>query len=116
MAHVWRRFAGLSGASSVAMAAYGAHGIPFDKMDPQFKTTYENGVRLHMVHSVILAGCSTSMLSGARRHITGALFFGGIAVFSGSCYAAVFTKDRKNGRFAPIGGTALILGWLSLVL
>ena len=110
MAAAWRRLAGLSGASSVGMAAYGAHGLKLS--DPNLKVTMENGVRLHMVHSVMLAVCPLM----PRPALSGTLFLGGIAVFSGSCYAAVLTKDRSNGRFAPVGGTMLMLGWLSLVL
>ena len=110
MATIWRRLAGLSGASSVAMAAYGAHGIKYS--DPALKTTMENGVRLHMIHSVALAVCPLM----PRPHLTGALLLGGIGIFSGSCYAAVLTEERRNGRFAPVGGTLLMLGWLSLVL
>ena len=110
MAAVWRRLAGLSGASSVGMAAYGAHGI--NSADAQAKTTWENGVRLHMLHSAMLAMCPLL----PRPAMTGALFVGGIGVFSGSCYTAVLTKERRNGRFAPVGGTMLILGWLSLVI
>ena len=109
-AAIWRRLAGLSGASSVGMAAYGAHGITYD--DPQFKVTFENGVRLHMVHSTMLALCPFL----PRPALSGALFLGGISIFSGSCYAAVLTKDRTNGRFAPVGGTLLIFGWASLML
>lgn len=107
---VWRRLAGVSGASSVGMAAYGAHGIKFD--DQQQRVTFENGVRLHMLHSAMLAMCPLL----PRPALSGVLFATGITVFSGSCYAAVLTKDRANGRFAPIGGTALIFGWLTLVL
>ena len=106
----WRRLAGLSGASSVGMAAYGAHGLSHIK-DPQLKTTMENGVRLHMLHSVMLAMCPLL----PRPALSGVLFASGIAGFSGSCYAAVLTQDRKNGKGAPIGGTLLMLGWLSLV-
>ena len=110
MAHLWRRLAGLSGASSVGLAAYGAHGIKFD--DPALKVTWDNGVRLHMVHSAMLALCPLL----PRPGLSGTLFLSGITVFSGSCYAAVLTNDRRNGRFAPFGGTALIFGWLSLCL
>ena len=67
---------------------------------------------LQMLHSIMLAICPLLK----RPHLSGVFFLTGTAVFSGSCYAAVFTKDRANGRFAPIGGTALIVGWLTLVL
>ena len=92
------------------MAAYGAHGLKSN--DPALKVTMENGVRLHMVHSVMLAICPLL----PRPALSGALFLGGIAGFSGSCYAAVLTQDRQNGKFAPVGGTLLMLGWLSLIL
>ena len=65
-----------------------------------------------MIHSVMLAMCPLMK----RPHLSGAFFLMGITVFSGSCYAAVATQDRQNGRFAPVGGTCLILGWLTLVL
>ena len=110
MAAVWRRLAGLSGCTSIGFAAYGAHGLKTD--DPALRTTMENGVRLHMLHSAMLAVCPLL----PRPALSGALYLGGIAVFSGSCYAAVLTQDRRNGRFAPIGGTMLALGWLSLVI
>jgi uncharacterized membrane protein YgdD (TMEM256/DUF423 family) len=67
---------------------------------------------MHTVHSVLLAICPLLK----RPHLTGTLLLGGIGVFSGSCYAAVLTKDRANGRLAPYGGTLLIFGWLSLLI
>mmetsp|Transcript_6565 Transcript_6565/g.10088 ORF Transcript_6565/g.10088 Transcript_6565/m.10088 type:complete len:109 (+) Transcript_6565:41-367(+) len=106
---VWFRVAALSGSSSIAAGAYGAHGLTVDS--PLMKA-YENGNRLHMLHSVMLAVCP--MLR--RPHLSGCLFLGGTAVFSGSCYFAALSNDRRNGRFAPIGGTALIVAWLSLLL
>ena len=106
---IWRRIAGLSGASSIGLAAYGAHGL---KCDQKLRTTFENGVRLHMTHSVMLALCPLL----PRPALSGALFTAGIIGFSGSCYAAVFTNDRANGKYAPYGGSLLIAGWLTLVL
>lgn len=109
MARVWTRIAGVSGASSIGLAAYGAHGL---HLDATLKNTFDNGNKMHLTHSVMLAMCPTLR----RPNLSGALFSFGIAVFSGSCYAAALTKDRSNGRFAPIGGTALIVGWLTLIL
>ena len=93
MQKLWFRVAGLSGASSVGMAAYGAHGL---KGDASLQKTYENGARLHMIHSVILAQCP--MLK--RPHLSGCLFLGGVGVFSGSCYYAALSQNRENGRLA----------------
>ena len=109
MKTLWFRVAGLSGASSVGAAAYGAHGL---KGDATFTKTFENGSRLHMIHSVMLAMCPMFK----RPHLTGSLFLGGTAILSGSCYYAALTQNRENGRLAPIGGTTLMLAWLSLLL
>ena len=106
---VWYRVAALSGASSIGLAAYGAHGL---KLDPPLAKAFDNGNKMHLVHSGMLAMCPLLK----RPHLTGSLFLGGIAVFSGSCYAAALTGDRANGKLAPFGGTALMLAWLSLAL
>mmetsp|Transcript_1189 Transcript_1189/g.1456 ORF Transcript_1189/g.1456 Transcript_1189/m.1456 type:complete len:114 (-) Transcript_1189:93-434(-) len=109
---LWLRVAGVSGATSVAAAAYGAHGLSND----QFKMVYANGNKLHMAHScAILAGASAAKSMRAPS-VTLALFSLGVFTFSGSCYAAALSKNRENGKLAPIGGTALILAWASLIL
>ena len=108
---LWWRVAGLSGASWVGMAAYGAHGLK--DVDPGLQKAFDNGNKMHGMHSIMLAVCPLLK----RPHATGALFLAGTAIFSGSCYAVALTKDReKFGGTAPIGGTILILGWLSLVV
>lgn len=104
------RLAGLSGASAVGAAAYGAHGL--NDLDPALKKAFDNGNRMHLVHSVMIAGSAKL----PRPMLSGGLFLAGTVIFSGSCYAAALSGDRANGRFAPIGGSTLILGWLSLCL
>ena len=104
-----RRAAAVSGASSIASAAYGAHGL---KVEGQLKATYEHAVRYHQLGSIML--CVASKMP--RPLLTGGLFGIGTLGFSGSCYAAALTGDRANGRLAPFGGGALILAWLTLLL
>ena len=108
--------AAISGASSVAAAAYGAHATK--NMSAILKKTFDNGNKIHMIHSTVLLGLA---LGGAekvikRPNLTTALFASGVAIFSGSCYLAALTGNRSNGRLAPIGGTTLIFAWLSLML
>ena len=78
------------------------------------KKAFENGNRMHLVHSVMLA--VAPILKPRAPRVSGALFAAGIAIFSGSCYAAALTGVRENGRLAPVGGSTLILAWLSLVV
>lgn len=105
------RIAGLSGASSVALAAYGAHALKVDG-DPQRKVAFENANKSHMVNSVALALCPTLK----RPAVSGGLFVAGTLIFSGSCYAYALSGDRKFSKLAPIGGFTMIGAWLSLVV
>lgn len=96
MATIWRRTAGVSGAGWIAAAAYGAHGLK--GLDEPFVKTWDNGTRMHGYHSCVLA--LVPALNLRMPHVAGGLFLAGTAIFSGSCYAAVLTRDRANGRFA----------------
>jgi uncharacterized membrane protein YgdD (TMEM256/DUF423 family) len=46
--------------------------------------------------------------------VVGGLFCGGIIIFSGSLYSLVLSENKKLGAITPIGGLALIGGWLAL--
>ena len=105
-----RRAAAVSGASSIATAAYGAHGLK--DVDATLTKAYDNAVKYHQLGSVMLAVASKM----PRPGLTGSLFALGTLGFSGSCYAAALSGDRANGRFAPYGGGTLIVAWLTLLL
>jgi len=42
------------------------------------------------------------------------LIFGGVVLFSGSLYALALGAPPPLGAITPIGGAAMILGWLAL--
>jgi uncharacterized membrane protein YgdD (TMEM256/DUF423 family) len=44
------------------------------------------------------------------------LFFAGILLFSGSLYGLALTGIRALGFITPLGGLALIAGWIVLAL
>mmetsp|Transcript_48155 Transcript_48155/g.92048 ORF Transcript_48155/g.92048 Transcript_48155/m.92048 type:complete len:113 (+) Transcript_48155:55-393(+) len=108
MAHVWYKVAGLSGASAVGAAAYGAHG--FNPDDETLVKTFDNGNRFHLMHSAVLAAIPMTR----RPHVIGSLFTAGSLLFCGSCYATALAEDRSFARLAPVGGTTLIGAWLAL--
>ncbi|CAG9823661.1 unnamed protein product [Phaedon cochleariae] len=104
------RIAGVMGASAVILGAYGAHkAYPKDKVQ-ELKQIYETANRFHFFHSLALLG--VPMCKNPK--VTGSLFITGTILFSGACYYRAFTGNDKLGRLAPIGGTILILGWLSM--
>jgi len=113
---VWTRLAGISGAAAVAMGAVGAHALPKDRSD-QMKAVFMTGAQYHLIHSAALAACALSMPKSRKKNIVCGLFVTGIVLFSGSCYACAVANQRKPYSYpAPVGGFALIGGWLVLGL
>mmetsp|Transcript_18854 Transcript_18854/g.27879 ORF Transcript_18854/g.27879 Transcript_18854/m.27879 type:complete len:117 (-) Transcript_18854:183-533(-) len=113
---MWQRLVGgMSGAMSVATGAYAAHGLKGKK--ESYIKVFETGSRYQLIHSAILV--ATPAICGKRSRagkIAGAFFATGILLFSGSCYAVGLREDRSLGKMAPVGGFALIGGWLSLAI
>ena len=113
----WQRvIGGLSGCSAVGASAYGAHGLKPSK--ESFGKTFDSGARLQLLHSVLLMAipsiCGRS--NPRMATISGVFLTAGMAMFSGSCYAVGVTEDRAYGKAAPVGGFALMAGWISLAL
>jgi uncharacterized membrane protein YgdD (TMEM256/DUF423 family) len=105
-------------ALSVAIGAFGAHGLE-PRLSERMMKNYQTGVQYHMIHGIglIIVGLvalkltSSSILNGA-----GWSFLIGIILFSGSLYAMALTGVTKLGAITPIGGLAFIVGWVLLGL
>ncbi|CAG9771332.1 unnamed protein product [Ceutorhynchus assimilis] len=105
------RIAAVMGASAVALGAYGAH-RSYPKDAPELKMIFETANKYHFFHTLALMGvpmCRNPKLAGA-------FLISGTMIFSGALYYHALTGENKFGRLAPIGGTMLILGWLSMVV
>lgn len=106
------RLAGLSGALSIALAAYGSHGFNQSDADPRLKNTYEIGNKMHMIHSVALLASPM-----ARKPIlVGTLMTVGMMLFSGSCYYHALTGNQGVRYVTPYGGMLLIAAWLAMMI
>ena len=113
------QLAGLFGALGVAIGAFGAHALHDTLVRAGRLDTFETAVRYQFYHALALL--AAGVLWAARPELralgtTGALWAGGIVVFSGSLYALCFTGITKLGAVAPIGGLLLLGGWVSLLL
>lgn len=113
------QLAGLFGALGVAIGAFGAHALHDTLVRAGRLDTFETAVRYQFYHALALL--AVGVLWAARPELralgtTGALWAGGIVVFSGSLYALCFTGITKLGAVAPIGGLLLLGGWVSLLL
>ncbi len=113
------QFAAGLGALTVAIGAFGAHGLrPMLEASGRLDT-FETAVRYQFYH--LLALLAVGGLAVARPDLRGLdtaalLWLAGIVVFSGSLYAICFTGITKFGAVAPLGGLLLIAGWVRLLV
>ena len=114
----WTVIGALWGALGVGLAAWGAHGMEDVITEAKAQEWWHDGVRLQMWHAPVIAlagwiGRSTGR-QGSRARLAGLLLGVGSLVFSGTLYAMALGGSRGLGAVTPIGGLALILGWLAL--
>jgi uncharacterized membrane protein YgdD (TMEM256/DUF423 family) len=97
----------------VAFGAFGAHALKA-MVSPQYLATFETGVRYQMYHGLGLLALAWAIGRWPERRLSLAawLLVIGTVVFSGSLYALVLTGQRWLGAITPLGGMALIAGWL----
>jgi uncharacterized membrane protein YgdD (TMEM256/DUF423 family) len=105
--------AGLLIALATALGAFGAHALkahlPQDKLQ-----VYETAVRYHFLHALglLAIGVLLRSLDGELLRWAAALVLAGIVLFSGSLYLLTFGAPRLVGIVTPVGGLALIAGWI----
>ncbi|NLS25418.1 hypothetical protein S2M10_03840 [Sphingomonas sp. S2M10] len=96
--------AALSGAMAVAAGAFGAHGAQGQAVE-----WLKTGGQYQLVHAV---AALVALQLGARGPAW--LFVGGGLVFAGTLYLMALGLPRWLGAVTPLGGAALIVGWLWL--
>ena len=101
----------LLGAAGVGLGAFGAHGLEDLLVSHGRLDTWETAVFYHLVHTVVLL---VVCMARGWRPVAWSLFAGGVLVFSGSLYVLCLTQLNWLGAITPIGGLALIAGWLAL--
>lgn len=105
----------LSAFVAVALGAFGAHALK-SRLDPELLATFEVGVRYQMYHAFALlaVGWAQTRWPGPVLDASGWLFVAGTVIFSGSLYALSLSGLRLLGAVTPVGGIALLAGWLCL--
>ncbi|MCP1313664.1 DUF423 domain-containing protein [Halomonas sp. 707D7] len=112
----WWCWVALSGAAMVALGAYAAHGLPA-RASSDMVAAVETGVRYQAWHTLAMLALLVWRTQRARagQRLVLALWLIGTLAFSGSLYAMALL-GLNLGIVTPIGGVALIGGWLSLLL
>ena len=111
------------GALSVALGAFGAHGLKKYLPDDAL-AIFETAVRYQFYHvfALLATGILYASFPSAKMKWAGYLFITGLVLFCGSLYLLCYVKfDRMQsmewiGAITPFGGAAFIGGWGMLFL
>ncbi|KAF2869607.1 hypothetical protein BDV95DRAFT_523367, partial [Massariosphaeria phaeospora] len=107
----------LSGATSVALGAFGAHGLKKHISDPAKLANWNTAAQYQLIHSLALSFAATLHPTPT---LALSLFSAGITLFSGSLYVLVLDAQKRWGWVAgpatPVGGLCLMGGWVVLGL
>lgn len=106
--------AAVLGALGVALGAFGAHGLAAVFEANGRAATYDTAVQYHLIHALALFGIGMLAERYPHRflHWAGWFFLAGVILFSGSLYILAVFDIGIMGAVAPLGGTAMIVGWL----
>ena len=122
MERTFLMLSGVFGALAVAFGAFGAHGLERMLADlPDGAKRLEwwsTGAHYHLIHALALglAAWAASRSPSGAATFAGFAFVAGILVFSGSLYVMTLTGVRWLGAITPLGGLALIAGWVALAI
>jgi len=109
---MWWRIGAILCGLSVALGAFGAHGLQKFLDDPHRIAVWETAARYQMYHGLAILLLATRF-EGVTRPAR--WFLAGIAIFSGSLYALALSGVKILGAITPIGGVCFLIGWSLLV-
>jgi len=106
--------AAVYGALGVALGAFGAHALSGTLNEAALRV-WHTAVEYQLWHALALLIVSLALPASKWRLTSAFAFAVGIALFCGSLYALALGAPRIVGAITPLGGVALIIGWLTLV-
>ena len=112
--------AGVFGLTGVALGAMGAHALAATLAERGMSHAWETGSRYHLFHALALFGAAIWLRGPAGRTRTHFLWatrcwVAGIILFSGSLYGLALGGPRWLGPVTPLGGVALMAGWVFVI-
>lgn len=104
---------GLLVAAATVLGALGAHALQ-TRLSSERLQVYETAVRYHFYHALglLAIGLAARFVDSGLIRAAAVLVIGGVVLFSGSLYALTFGAPRLIGVITPVGGVALIIGWI----
>jgi uncharacterized membrane protein YgdD (TMEM256/DUF423 family) len=104
-------------ALAIAAGAFGAHALA-TRLSPERLTTWETAARYHMYGalSVVLVALAPPRFSSSLLWAAGSILVVGTLIFGGTVYALALGGPRWLGAITPLGGLALIAGWVLVAM
>ncbi len=118
MGRVFLAFGAISGFLSVALGAFGAHGLR-SQLSPHLLGVFQTGVQYQMYHALALLFIGLWAQQNPRlRYVnwSGWLLLLGTVLFSGSLYLLAITGISSLGMITPLGGVCFLAGWIVLAV
>ena len=128
IARRWIAIGAVFGALSVALGAYGAHGLA-DLLESlgyagddlaHRLDIYDTAIQYQMLHAaaLVVVGLALEHRQSAWWRIAAWAFLAGILVFSGLLKVLAFAGPQWSwlGAVVPIGGLSMIAGWVALAI
>jgi uncharacterized membrane protein YgdD (TMEM256/DUF423 family) len=116
--HFWIKIIAVSGFLSVVLGAFSAHGLEAVLSDRRMQN-FQTAVHYQVFHTLALLGIvciEDRFLRPSYTAYSAYCFLLGIILFSGSLYLLAITDIVLLGMITPVGGSALIIGWIMLFL
>ena len=117
-ASMWMTLGAVGGLLTVALGAFGAHGLK-GRVDPALLANWNTAADYLGLHALALLACGLTLLHRPEAGLVnwaGWSFLIGVSLFSGSLFAMTLTGVRQLGMITPIGGVLLILAWALLAV
>ncbi|MBK1694950.1 hypothetical protein CKO09_09385 [Chromatium weissei] len=117
-AQLWLTIGAINGGLTVALGAFGAHGLK-GRVAPELLANWLTATNYLGLHALVILICGVILLQLPEARLVNAAgwaFLIGSILFSGSLYVMTLTGIRPLGMITPIGGVALIIGWVLLAL
>jgi uncharacterized membrane protein YgdD (TMEM256/DUF423 family) len=128
-ASFWLRTGAIWGLLAVAMGSFGAHGlrerfeslgsVPGGLTTERLQANFQTATQYQMYCALALLAVGLMAQAGrggTTLDAAGWLFLLGSLVFSGSLYVLCITGEKWYGRITPIGGVAMLAGWIALAV
>ena len=111
----WIVLGALSGFLGVGLGALGAHSLE-TVLAPDQLGWWRTASLYQLLHApaLVLVGLAPLVRPGPR--LVGGLFFAGTVIFCATLYLMALGAPRWFGAITPIGGLALMAGWLAFAI